>query len=897
MCILFFQTSLLDFKEQDFIIYGAKASSADSSHSEDLQPIPEGDEENVSFSSSVPAYSLDLTSSPDPTFAETGTPDCGISGFLGRYVSIASFEWDIGSDMSVEMDAWTKWQINPRIAEKLKHFRHLKCDLELKVYINGTPFHYGMLMMAYSPMHPYWARNFDTPAVATAQRANSPLYNMMHYQAGSIPLKKQLVDSYFSTFPHVMLSPSDNNPMHMVLPFIWHNNYLRINNRSSLYSDGNSGVETPGWVVFRDINSLAIANDDTSRAVNIHVFARAINIDVNTPTAAVASSETLEAKDGFVSKIASTTATVAKVAQVIPVLAPFAKATEVAAEGVGAVASLFGFSKPANPAPSDNFGINNARNVAVTNVGDNSQRLTFDAHQELTVDSRVIGADGCDEMTYVAINSKWYLCGSAPWIPIGNTLGSTSRGFDAATPQLLWNSLVSPMYYRTSASTGAATEMFVLNPAGYLANTFRYWRGSLVYRIQVVASRFHSGRIKIQFDPFNTDPDEDDIETRFTWIMDLTEAREMEVTIPFTSYRGFLKVPGLKNNQNSGYPPSKDITVNGLPAEFEEGEHMGVFSVSIVNHLVSPSPSNNNVHINIWQKCGDDMEYQVPSTGWHSEGILNVDDPAALREVPEIFSAKASSEDGANVVPDDAPVGGPSQPKDLWSTGDTPQRNLVWFGERTLSIRALMKRFNYVTSMKANFTGNNPVMAVTTIPHFPEPSRVTSDRYNSYLGYFSPCYLAKRGGTRFKIYDRIGAISSSAKFGSHIGAVQLERRWNSSYIPAGVTLKAMNTSSSATTYDREVAGGTEGGLLAGDGLGDKLVEAESPYYSSNRFELGMYTGSALSPIDEGANSIRYTALYNGLSNHNVNTSYYQAAAEDCALMYFLAAPPLYKKVL
>ena len=107
----------------------------------------------------------------------------------------------------------------------------------------------------------------------------------------------------------------------------------------------------------------------------------------------------------------------------------------------------------------------------------------------------------------------------------------------------------------------------------------------------------------------------------------------------------------------------------------------------------------------------------------------------------------------------------------------------------------------------------------------------------------------------------------------------------------------MNTSSSVTTYDREVAGGSEGGALAGDGLGDKLVEVESPYYSSNRFELGMYTGDSLSPIDEGVNSIRYTALYNGLSNHNVNTSYYQAAAEDCALMYFLAAPPLYKKVL
>ena len=858
--------------------------SADETHQDDVAPAPHPQSENVTFSESPIPYSLDLTSAPDATFGETGAKDSNFEGFLHRFIEIGSpIEWTVGTDTAIVLDPWTLWRTNARIAAKLKNFRYLKCDLEVMFTINGTPFHYGQMMAAYAPMMHYWANNFMTASAANS--AKSSLYNFYHYSgAGTAPTvaTKELVDGYFSTFPHVLLTPGDNHSMTMKLPFIWHNNYLRVNHTTSTYSDGVTGMESPGMFYITDLVGLKRATDLASNSVTIAVWCRAINIDLNTPTSAVASSdETAKASSpgGFISNMASGVAKFASQAAVIPGVRPYAKATEVAATSVGNLASLFGFSRPIDVSSAHHVGVTNARNMALTNTSDTSQKLAFDAHQEVSVDSRVIGADGTDEMCFAAINQKWYWCGKAPWTPTAVD-GPLSKGFLAADPLLLYRCLVSPTMWRHFLTTHSIpVNAWHLNPAGYLANTFNFWNASITYRVQVVASRMHTGRIKIQFDPASGDSTLDDIETRYTWILDLAESREIDITIPFTAFRGYLRRQGLASHGLQD-PAYSNVTTATTTANFNDNVHMGFFSIHIVNHLSAPNGVNGLVHVNVWQRV-DDAEYQVPGSDWHSN----------------ILKSTSSSDEELIEASDPSTeiLGGPLVKSPMWMTNPSPNRTAVWFGERVLSIRALMKRYMYANTLVYNQTNNGMSLTIFTIPHWPGVSESSWGLKNTYVSYFTPCYLAKRGGMRAKTYTWVCGDSGTTAptlTTTPNTATNAERIYSTSYV--GYSSSHVNVaSSSAFLYDQDVAGGASGGVLCGSGLGDQLVEVESPYYMNMRFQLAQYYANSNSPIDEGCNYLRFTKIFSNSSTMNNRLSIYQAAAEDTSFMYFLAAPVLY----
>jgi hypothetical protein len=869
----------------------ASSETSDINHQDKISSVESSSSENVTFLEAPQSYTLDLTNSPDATFSESGAKDCGIDGFLNRYIELETMQWTVGSDLLQVIDPWTLWRSNPRIAQKLAHYRYLKCNLEVKFVINGTAFHYGQIMAAYAPMLSYWGRDFDVAATATAHRGDSSLYNFRHYGTLSGVTLKETTDSYFSTMPHIMLMPGDNNPVELKLPFIWHNNYLRVNKTDDTYSNG-TGMETPGSVVITDVVGLGKATDTASNALTISVWCRATDIDLNTPTtsvaanggvslsgpiAGVAASETQQASTGFVSTLATGMAKYAHAAAVIPGVRPYAKATEVAATSVSAIAQLFGFSKPTDVSSCQPMAVTNARGIALTNTADTSQKLAFDANQEITVDSRVIGSDGKDEMCFASINQRWWWCGKAPWTPSSSTGNLTSYGFLASSPNLLYRCLVSPtMWRRFQTNHSASRHAWQLNPAGYLANTFNFWRGSVTYRIQVIASKFHTGRIKIQFDPHSGDENASEVETRYTWILDLSEASEIDVTIPYTAFRSYLDRQNLAEYGLQD-PEYSNTSVATTKINFNENTHMGFLSISIVNHLVSPNGIAGKVNLSIWQRCENDTEYQVPATEWHN----NIIRATGASETEEEAKGDELLNTSAQIV-------------DMWPTSPCPDRTAVWFGERVLSVRALLKRYSYSNTLTSTSTSNGVILHAYTVPHWPSVSQTNWGLKNTYVSYFSPCYLAKRGGMRYKMYFwQVGATNNTPDVRGSITSTNVERLWSPTYVGYTGTSSNMNNVS-ASPYDNAVAGGSSGGLLLGAGLGDSLAEVESPYYQNVRFQLAQFFGTSNSPIDVGNNYVRFTKTANGATNVSGRLSIYQAAAEDTSFMFFLAAPVLYE---
>lgn len=74
-----------------------------------------------------------------------------------RPVLIGNAELPYGVSYNVSINPWKEFFEDPRVFEKIKHFRNLRCDLKVKVVVNGNPFYYGSYIMYYQPLH-----TFDT---------------------------------------------------------------------------------------------------------------------------------------------------------------------------------------------------------------------------------------------------------------------------------------------------------------------------------------------------------------------------------------------------------------------------------------------------------------------------------------------------------------------------------------------------------------------------------------------------------------------------------------------------------------------------------------------------------------------------------------------------------------
>ena len=102
--------------------------------------------------------------------------------------------------------------------------------------------------------------------------------------------------------------------------------------------------------------------------------------------------------DGVISKPASAISKASGMLSELPVIGPFMEATSQVSGAVGAVASWFGWTnvpviddvKPFKDLPFHSF--------SSSEIGQPIEKLTLDPKNELTVDPRVVGLDGKDEL-------------------------------------------------------------------------------------------------------------------------------------------------------------------------------------------------------------------------------------------------------------------------------------------------------------------------------------------------------------------------------------------------------------------------------------------------------------------------------------------------------------------
>jgi hypothetical protein len=330
-----------------------------------------------------------------------------------------------------------------------------------------------------------------------------------------------------------------------------------------------------GNIIIHGMQNLKHANGATDQVI-VSVFAWAEEVSLSIPTAnepgalspQMGEVFTPQAKDeygtGPISRPAGIVAKAAGALSDIPGIGMYARATQMAANSVSGIASMFGYSRPVDLANITPYKPTLLGNMANTNVPDTSQKLTLDVKQELTVDPRVMGLGSTDEMTIKSIAQRESFLTQFGWAVA-----------DSAET-LLWNTEVSPVLW--SELTGTHDELHM--PACcFAALPFRGWRGTMKFRFQVVASSFHKGRLKITYDP--SYPLTNEYNTNYTYIIDLAKERDFTVAVGWGHEKSVL-------NHRSPIQDTIPYRTSALGAD-PGGVANGILSVYVVNDLTVPN--------------------------------------------------------------------------------------------------------------------------------------------------------------------------------------------------------------------------------------------------------------------------------------------------------------------
>lgn len=805
--------------------------------------------QNVAFTDQVDSYTYDAGGEMDPTRSLQDTNDADLGNFFSRPIKIHEVEWGTGVALFDSFDPWSEYLQNPRVINRLTNFNLLKCKLHLKIVINGNGFQYGRAIAHYLPFD-----IFDTLSTTAALNDDD------------------LVQA--SQMPHVYLDPTTSSGGEIVLPMFYHKNYINI---------PSSDWTVLGEMYIRELNTLKHANGATDK-VTVSVFAWAEDVSMsvltsNDPTTLTPQSGEIEEanKTGMISEPASTVAKVAMSLSAIPVIRPFALATSMAAETVGSIAKLFGYSRPQITKSPEPFVPRIMGNLANVNVPDTCTKLTVDHAQELTVDPRIAGICGDDPLAIKSIACRESYITKFAW----------NQG--TAPETLLWNCRISPSIW---AEGGGAPTPLRLPACAMAALPFTFWTGSMKYRFQIVASTFHKGRLKIVYDPEYFESNE--YNTNYVQIIDLAETRDFTIEIGNGQDKTLLNkaIPGLEAIS----------TVYSTTAYTGTGKGNGVIGVYVVNELTTPNSTvNNDIEINVFVSAGDDFEVFVPNNDIGKyvlkpqSGVLLEPQSGETEIVPESENTKEAS---APVQDTTMKLGPTLQTEGLI--------NKVFTGEAITSFRQMLKRYNLHTA-----TSNGTSLArVLQVAQFNYPylrgnvsgaihRDVVLNPYNFcntvMLHWVTCMFSGWRGGIRWKIVPR-GDLSLTSPLDMSVERFYADisrgysRRVTSPLITTGVSEAPFTAVMGSPPSEFGTAGHMPTGLTGmayTHSVINPALEFEVPYYETDRFEPG-----------KGQD---YTTVFNqGFETNifcdggtNTTFNYYCAAGEDFQVFFFTGAPRIW----
>ncbi len=515
----------------------------------------------VRYLDETPGTNVTFPPLTDKTFHGDYVEDHGLSQYLSRPLSISTITWAEGANLNTTISPWDLFFNNTQVRKKLDNYARLTCNLHIKVILNASPFYYGAGLISYQPLV-----SFTNGTISASLTTNG--------DAHICALSQQ---------PHLWIYPQTNQGGEMTLPFLNYRTWLTINNRVDFQNFGTLTIQSP--------TPLLNANSVVGAGVTVQIYAWATDVKLCAPTSGLA----LQSEEyGLISGPASAVAEVADSLSAVPMIGPYAKATSMMASGIGALAKLFGFTnapimesvKPFKNLPFHAF--------SSSEVSQPIDKLSIDPKNELTIDSRVCGHNGIDELLISNfIQRESYLL-QATWAA-AHTTG-----------QVLIRSNVTPDLKITETHTVPYIQG---TPMSHVNTLFRYWRGDIIYRFRFICSKFHRGRVKIQWDPQIGIATALDANLIHTQIVDISSDTDVEFRVPYMAQTLFLRNSGTPND-TSTYNTT-NIVNTGAPSTYDPLLHNGRLVLSVLTQQTSPVASAD-ILILVSARAADNVVFGFP---------------------------------------------------------------------------------------------------------------------------------------------------------------------------------------------------------------------------------------------------------------------------------------------
>lgn len=858
-----------------------------------------------------------------------------LSEFFARPVVIGTLTWiPSGVALGTSINPWNLFFTNSRVANRINNYYLMTAKLCVKIVINASPFYYGRLMVDYHPM-PGYQNVFTEGYTSTAAKILA------------------------SQRPRCFINPTSSLPLEMCLPFVWHRDAVTITG---------SEISSLGTLGFRELAPLKHANGST-QPVTITVMAWAEDVKLAAPTINNASGLVAQSsmeKPGPVQSSAERIRSTASYLSHVPSIGPMATATAGVASAVGSLAKTFGWSKPAIDEPLTGVNLRTVSDLAPADCGDNVSKLTLESKAQVTVDPRIIGLEVDDELVVTSIAARDTWISQAAWTDT-NVAGDHLMTI-AVRPDIYHNSSGSNIYPACALPTlftkywrGTMRYKFVVCASEHHAGRLK------VVWDPYIASATPEMNIQrtVIIDISETKEFEVDVE----WGQPLTYLSSQNMGIATTS-----AITSTVQGPNSGLTCNGYLSLYvlnnlALPASLATTVYVQVFvscpdlevavpmDISTVGSRYADQlgtvAQSGPAFLPQLVPCGDGAQLMAgPIAQTHAdkctgcaEVYRSVRKMACLSDANRTFPdfpryidhiaacalcntaiaitayADASSGEHDFTFLGSLAQSGPESSQEsqcdcapvryvMQGSKPAPDAALIYFGERILSLRQLLKRYNHHYSLLVHGAASSAVQLhheATDMPPLPgyralsvtATTALTSFNYTpqTALTLLPMCFLATRGSLRTKYVASNPNIRLSVTRGTYGVATNGAATAGKSYaLTERVNTGAFTTSMWAREQSLLAARLRTGYGTVTSTAPKPVVEVELPYYSNSRFRHARYVETSVGTggLTDSYHSLDAFWAPPIASGAQVPSMIdrYCAAGEDFQLMWFLGCPPL-----
>lgn len=299
--------------------------------------------------------------------------------------------------------------------------------------------------------------------------------------------------------------------------------------------------------------------------------------------------------------------------------------------------------------------------------------------------------------------------------------------------------------------TSAAGDIVFYQPnlQKYIATNFKYWRGDTVLHLGAIKTDYHSLRLKVVYDPMATAPNQvayNESEYCYSVVIDFRDKTDFYVRLPFISSTPWKNVPFIEYTS----------VPTPVPSEQQEllSTYCGYVAIFVDNELQASSAVVADQINLICEFCAaSNLDLGYPMGGRAYLPIFSTATTPTLTKAELQFNPKSFVADGIMKTRTSMQ----NSTKDIKSITGLPPRSSNTFvcdyttGEEVYSLRALIKRFNWVVQANDNhFSLPNTPYAM---PIDYTSGQVATFQQCALVDIVSALFAFRNGSFRYKCWD------------------------------------------------------------------------------------------------------------------------------------------------